>query len=121
TAHGNGTVTDNVTGLMWQQQDDGVSRTWYNAIAYCDNLGLAGYSDWRLPTKKELMGIVIYGSYLPAIDTTAFPSTQTAFYWSSTTYSGGPYSAWGVFFSVGNVGGFFKTFLYYVRAVRGGL
>jgi len=120
TAHGNGTVTDNVTGLMWQQQDDGVSRTWYNAIAYCDNLGLAGYSDWRLPTKKELMGIVIYGSYLPAIDTTAFPSTQTAFYWSSTTYADDTNYAWIVGFGDGYVYHGYKFSHYYVRCVRGG-
>jgi len=90
-----------------------------NTISGC----FANHCDWRLPTSAELQTILLAPypcGTSPCIDA-AFGSTVASFYWSSTTYSGGPYSAWGVFFSVGNVGGFFKTFLYYVRAVRGGL
>jgi hypothetical protein len=65
-----GTVTDNNTGLMWQQQDDGASYNWYQASGtydatydpssqnVCGALGLANYPDWRLPTKEELVSIV---------------------------------------------------------------
>jgi hypothetical protein len=63
TDNGDGTVTDNVTGLMWQQEDDDTTRTWDEACSYCDELALAGYSDWRLASKKELMSIVDYGTY----------------------------------------------------------
>ncbi len=49
TANGDGTVTDKVTGLMWQQGTQ--SATWSQAPAACRALALGGYSDWRLPTK----------------------------------------------------------------------
>ena len=65
TDNGNGTVTDNVTGLMWEQKTaDGSSRdkdtthTWKDALAYCEDLILGGFSDWRLPNPKELERIV---------------------------------------------------------------
>ncbi len=46
TNNSNGTITDNVTGLMWQQVDGG-EMTIENATIYCDNLILGGFSDWR--------------------------------------------------------------------------
>jgi hypothetical protein len=52
--NGNGTVTDLNTGLMWQQTPDSMKPTWYGAQQYAENLTLAGYTDWRLPTVKEL-------------------------------------------------------------------
>ena len=48
-ANGDGTVTDVATGLMWQQQDDGIIRDHADAITFCQNLSLAGHADWRLP------------------------------------------------------------------------
>jgi len=62
TDNGNGTITDNVTGLTWQKEDDNIERAWDNANTYCDDLTLGGYSDWRLPSDMELMSIVNYGS-----------------------------------------------------------
>ena len=44
----NGTGTDTATGLMWQQTDGG-EMTFENATTFCENLTLAGFSDWRLP------------------------------------------------------------------------
>ena len=46
TNNNNGTITDNVTGLMWQQGDSG-ELTIENGTIYCDNLVLGGFSDWR--------------------------------------------------------------------------
>lgn len=77
TDNGDGTVTDNNTGLMWQQQDDGNTYNWFKASGtydatynptsedVCGSLTLGGYSDWRLPAKKELMTIVNYGVPYP--------------------------------------------------------
>src|SRR5512139_3103336 len=81
TDNGNGTVTDNNTGLMWQQQNDGIMYNWYQASGtthpidnpssqnVCGSLALAGHSDWRLPSEKELMSIASYGLSVPAFDT----------------------------------------------------
>ncbi|MBD1259018.1 DUF1566 domain-containing protein [Maribacter polysiphoniae] len=62
--NGDGTISDNNTGLMWAQDDDGVTLDWEDALEYAENSELAGYTDWRLPNVKELQGIVDY-SYSP--------------------------------------------------------
>ena len=84
TENQDGTVTDVVTGLSWQKEDDGILRTWDNAMAYCDQSSLAGYDDWRLPNSKELQSIVNYGTNSPAIDQERFPNTKQWQYWSSS-------------------------------------
>jgi hypothetical protein len=66
--NGDGTVTDTCTGLMWQEADDGNTRTWCNALDYCENLPLAGFNNWRLPNLRELQSIIDYGNRDPAID-----------------------------------------------------
>jgi hypothetical protein len=55
--NGDGTVTDLVTGLMWQQ-DPGDKMTYDQAVAGASSFNLAGYSDWRLPTIKELYSLI---------------------------------------------------------------
>ena len=106
TDHGDGTVTDHCTGLMWQKDtadvnDDGNSndqdRTlWCDALAYCNNLSFAGHDDWRLPNVRELQSIVDYGQRNPAIDP-VFSASSDA-YWSSTSYTGNPVFGWYVNF-----------------------
>jgi hypothetical protein len=49
--------TDPSTGLMWAGKDNGKDVTWKNAVRYCRDLRLAGYSDWRLASIGELVGI----------------------------------------------------------------
>ncbi|MFH2142193.1 MAG: DUF1566 domain-containing protein [Bacteroidota bacterium] len=52
-----GTVTDNITGLMWQQGDN-PRMNWFQALEACKNMNLAGHNDWRLPNIKELNTIL---------------------------------------------------------------
>jgi hypothetical protein len=120
TDNGDGTVTDNSTGLMWEQAGSPETLKWERALSYCTTLNIGNYTDWRMPTIKELRSLVDYSRYYPAIDTAFFPDTETSFYWSSTTYANNPYSAWGVYFYSGNDGYINKTKYNYVRAVRGG-
>ena len=55
--HGNGTITDTKTGLMWAARDNGESIHWPKAKKYCEDFFLGGYRDWRLPTTAELAGL----------------------------------------------------------------
>ena len=117
--NGDGTVTDKFTDLMWQQTGSSSNLTWEQSLAYCENLNLGGYTDWRLPTIKELRSLVDFSRYSPSINTTFFPNTQT-FYCSSTTYTKNTDNAWGVYFNDGYDGYGSKVNGGYVRAVRGG-
>lgn len=51
--NGDGTLTDNMRGLMWQQGDNGIEVTFEDAQVYCKSLRLGGYADWRLPNPHE--------------------------------------------------------------------
>lgn len=104
------TVTDELTGLMWQDDASAAStqKPWLTsanfttcsnnqtspacydtsgdtAASYCSERSLGGHTDWRLPTVEELEGIVDYGKVNPAIDTTSFNNISSSRYWSSTT------------------------------------
>ena len=59
--NGDGTVTDTLTNLMWASADNMGDITWHNAKIYCENPPIAGYkySDWRMPTIKELKTLYI--------------------------------------------------------------
>ena len=88
--------------------------------------GLCGRTDWRMPTVKELQGIVHFGHVaasptVAAIESTYFPNTQKASYWSGTPYAGDiqNFGAWGVDFSVGAVFGARQNYTGYVRLVSG--
>ena len=56
TDNGDGTVTDNVTGLMWQQ-DMGEKMSYADAVEWVETFDLGGYTDWRIPTIKELYSL----------------------------------------------------------------
>jgi hypothetical protein len=59
--NGDGTITDEATGLMWQKSGSSRTRTWVRAQTYVRGLNkdvFAGYSDWRLPTIEELASLV---------------------------------------------------------------
>ncbi len=118
--NGNGTITDRITRLVWQKQDEGATGAWETAIIVCELLSLGGYTDWRLPNVKELRSIVDSGTYAPAIYAGYFPNTRSDSYWSSTTYVASPDAAWRVNFWHGEVASSLKGNHYFVRCVRGG-
>lgn len=116
----NGTVTDNGTGLVWQQEDDGHTRKWEEAIFYCEDLSLANQTDWRLPNFKELKSITDASRYKPAIDP-IFTGANSDYYWSSThTQNNLVNSAFCVHFYDGYFREYNKGNYFYVRCVRGG-
>ena len=58
--NGDGTITDNSTGLIWVQADNGDGVIWEDALVHAENLVCAGHDDWRLPNAKELQSILDY-------------------------------------------------------------
>ncbi|MCE1197635.1 MAG: DUF1566 domain-containing protein [Marinilabiliales bacterium] len=97
--HGDGTVTDGVTGLMWQKQDGG-EMTFDRAAAYVRSLALGGYRDWRLPTARELFDIHSFDRINPALNGTYFTKTAAEYWWSGETRSDAAGYVW-----VTNAGG----------------
>lgn len=135
TDNGDGTVTDNNTGLMWQQVPSTSNYTWGEAVDYCDDLELSGYDDWRIPSLKELFSISDFNSGWPYIDTDYFnlasgEVTKDEQFWSSNYYAGvtvegGSNAAFGVNHVTGHIKAYSATSSgaiggKYVRAVRGG-
>ena len=131
--HNNGTVTHNKTGLMWMRCElgqtwDGATCSgssqiyqWSAALQAAEGYAFAGYSDWRVPNKNELVSIVELACYSPAINTMAFPGAPASDVWSSSPYADYSYLAWYVAFNDGYVNNFSnKTGTYHVRLVRGG-
>ncbi len=142
--NGDGTVSDNRTGLMWEKKDPNSgclhcvddTYNWFDAMSqwitevngFTDDpnvqAGLGGHSDWRLPTVVELQTILLEPAPCstdpcihPIFGPTAL-SFPAFFYWSSSTKPNG--NAWVVFFGNGGIGNGGKAGLdLFVRAVRG--
>jgi len=112
-------VTDSRTTLQWQDNVDSNStvKSWEEAIAYCEDLTLESYSDWRLPNVNELKSIVDRTKKQPAIDT-AFEYVTSAYYWSSTTNLGYKNQAMQVSFLDGRTDRASKAEIKSVRCVR---
>jgi len=108
---GNRSVTDHSTGLIWQSDTPSEKMNWEQALSYCENLDLEGYTDWRLPTIKEFRSLVNYENC----------SLDPSVFWTSTPDSNSLGFAW----CAGYSNGLDKTCdmkqTNYVRAVRGGL
>jgi len=114
TDNGDGTVTDNVTGLIWQQTPDSGNYSWDQAQTYCESLSLAGRDDWRMPSLKELFSISNFSTGWPYLDQTYFDLASTAGiskdeqYWASDYYvgqtaEGGYDAAFGVNHATGHI------------------
>ena len=68
--NGDGTITDLNTGLMWQK-DPGDKITYNEAVSGVDSFNLAGYSDWRLPSIKELYSLIDFRGTYPSAGVTS--------------------------------------------------
>jgi hypothetical protein len=118
------TVIDPKTDLMWQRGGPGIMY-WERARSYCQNLSLAGYTDWRLPDKETLQQMFAYsdgGHYSEAELRRMFPDIPPSgytYYWSSATHVDFTSFAWGVSFYSGYVSYYNKSNNHYVRCVRG--
>jgi hypothetical protein len=82
-----GVVRDQVTGLIWQAAVSATAAyTWLGAKNYCAKLVLAGFSDWRLPSRIELTSLVDFtiASPGPVLDASAFPGAPNTTFWTAS-------------------------------------
>ena len=149
TDNGDGTITDNITGLMWQKNLFADKLTYDESIAGADTCTIGGFNDWRLPSIKELYSLILFSGYggtsaeesIPFINTDYFEfryGDETAGerfidsqYASSTVYVGttmnGDFTMFGVNFADGRIKGYgtgplpgqTEGKLFEVRYVRG--
>ncbi len=125
-----GTITDNVTELMWQQ-NMGEKISFDNAFKKADSLTLGGYTDWRVPTLKELYSLIQFNGITGQSEANAKPYINTDYFdqpfgdegqgerfidaqtWSATEYVGkimhGNDGIFGVNFIDGRIKGYPKT------------
>jgi len=130
TDNEDGTVTDNLTGLIWLKDANCFGqRTWSQALLDCHGLasGFCGLTDgssagdWRLPNVKELQSLIDFRYTAPALPSGhPFDNEQHTFYWSSTTPPNGQSHACHVDIGYGNVYNLPKTNSLFVWPVRGG-
>jgi hypothetical protein len=119
--NGDGTITDEATGLTWMQADSGKGMDWPSALEYAEGMEFAGQSDWRLPTAKELQSIVDYTRSPDTTDSAAidpiFQATAIkneggkkdfAQYWSSSTHIGARSFDTATYFAFGRSLGFMQ-------------
>lgn len=128
TDNGDSTITDHITGLMWQKTDNGES-TWESAVTNARRVTTGGYTDWRLPTPTELFSIANHNNN-PALDLNYFPnhpSGAAEYWWTTDIYGTNAANVWCMNKGGGlgpkpknetlSAGGAFR---YHARYVRGG-
>ena len=137
TDNQDGTVTDTYTQLIWMRcslgqewnssnsscaddpEAESSTYTWLQALALADNMNYAGADDWRLPNIKELASLLKVSVSSPTIDSTAFPNTPEATFWTSTPSFASPDNSFYVnFYSYIVVDKVDRDNSYYVRLVR---
>lgn len=129
--NGDGTVTDNATGLMWKQCAEGLSGpgcaggqvvayNWQEAIQQGLEESFAGHTDWRLPNVNELSSLVEERCDSPAINGGFFPGTPLGWFWTSSPCAYFTNLSWAVYSDDGNVLDRYRSYKHSVRLVRGG-
>jgi len=116
TDNGNGTVTDNLTGLIWLKNANCFDiRSWATALTDASmlNSGECGLTDgsvegnWRLPNVREMQSLVDYERSNPALPSShpfsGVPSNDSNYYWTSTTFQPYTSNAWLVRLIFGSV------------------
>lgn len=97
----NDVVGDRVTGLMWQREAPNEFFTFDAAAKHCAALTLAGFHDWRLPSRIELVSILDSTRVQPSINAAIFPNTANDGFWTSSVAADSPSTAWYVYFYFG--------------------
>jgi hypothetical protein len=130
TDNGDGTVTDNLTRLVWLKNANCFGgKTWSQALSACNTLasGSCGLSDgsvpgdWVLPNRKQLLSLVDYSRYGPALPQGyPFQNVLPSYYWSATANAYNADYAWGVRMRFGFVHLNAKSYDSYVWPVRAG-
>lgn len=126
TDNGDGTVTDELTELMWTEDANLPvgTKTWQEALDYVAELNKSAYldyNDWRLPNRKELQSLTDFSQFSPALQSpNPFNNVQTTYYWSSTNCIPCTDFAWAVSMLSGRVGTGEMISDTYVWPVRGG-
>ena len=132
--HGDGTVTDRETGLMWQKCPLGLSGNgcttgvrqllnWQDALAAANDNADFGHSDWRLPNKNEMASLLEDACINPAINQSVFPNTDFVIgpggrHWTSSPRASVHNTAWTILFTDGFVSWDAKNTPLNVRLVR---
>lgn len=102
-------IFDELTKLTWPKDANlaGFPLTWNESLAYIDNINqqkFFGYSDWKLPTKKQLFSLVSHRQVNPALTKDhPFMNVFNGYYWTSTEVARYPLQAWYVHFGGGRV------------------
>ena len=113
-------VKDPTTNLIWEDTthttEDKVTHG--EATTYCTNLKLGEVSGWRLPTINELLSIVDYTRYEPAILKEFNHVDIDTLYWTSTPYLRSKNQFWGIEFKDGATDSASKNYNRYVRCVK---
>jgi hypothetical protein len=131
--HGDGTVTDITTALMWKQCVEGLSdencdngiaelKTWQDALQTANttnnNGGFAGYADWRIPNIAELVSLVEEQCSGPSINDSVFPNTAKKFIWTSSPDFNNDRGSWSVDFNAGTTATLLRNSSFQLRLVR---
>jgi uncharacterized protein len=95
-------VTDQKTGLIWRRCAEGMAASsgsctgtagtfsYKAALAQAATQAISSKLGWRLPKVRELVSITDLTHSNPAIDSAAFPSTPSSWFWSASTYADDP-------------------------------
>jgi len=115
----NSVISDKKQHIYWQDSTipkKKNTKDWDDAAIYCETLVLNGIENWRLPTFTELLSIVDYKHFEPAINP-VFEHTAEGTYWTATDFSATRSRAWTIDFRTGKTYYSYKTTNHAVRCV----